>query len=54
MNIETNETSVESSRSALRYEREMLLSDPERAIGFGALGTSLEIFYRWFSLWRGR
>jgi len=28
-----------------------LLSDPERAIGFSALGASIDLFQRWFSLW---
>lgn len=30
---------------------EMLLADPERAIGFGGMEASLDIFHRWFSTW---
>jgi hypothetical protein len=33
---------------------ELLLSDPERAIGLGALGSSLSIFHQWFLVWCGR
>lgn len=32
---------------------ELLLSDPERAIGFGALGSSLSIFHHWLLVWCG-
>jgi hypothetical protein len=46
-NTQLGETYSETARNA----DEMLLSDPERAIGFGALSTSLEIFFRWFSSW---
>ena len=34
---------------------ELLLSDPERAIGLGTPSVSFDVFHRWLSAWcRGR